>query len=28
VPEGKKMSDEELNKMNYYLEGVTSKIPN
>jgi simple sugar transport system substrate-binding protein len=28
VPAGKKMSDEELNKMNYYLEGVTSKIPN
>jgi basic membrane protein A len=28
VPEGKKMSDEDLNKMNYYLEGVASKIPN
>jgi len=28
VPAGKKMTDEELNKMNYYLEGVTSKIPN
>ena len=28
VPEGKKMSDEQLSKMNYYLQGVASKIPN
>ena len=28
VPEGKNMTDEELNKMNYYLQGVVSTIPN
>ena len=28
VPEGKNMTDEQLNKMNYYLQGVVSKIPN
>ena len=28
VPAGKNMSDDELNKMNYYLQGVVSKIPN
>jgi basic membrane protein A len=28
VPEGKRMSDDQLNKMNYYLQGVVSKIPN
>jgi basic membrane protein A len=28
VPAGKNMSDEQLNKMNYYLQGVVSKIPN
>jgi simple sugar transport system substrate-binding protein len=28
VPEGKNMSDDQLNKMNYYLQGVVSKIPN
>ena len=28
VAEGEKMSDEQLNKMNYYLQGVVSKIPN
>ena len=28
VPEGKTMSDEQLSKMNFYLEGVVSKIPN
>ena len=27
VPAGKNMSDEQLNKMNYYLQGVASKIP-
>jgi simple sugar transport system substrate-binding protein len=27
VAEGEKMSDEQLNKMNYYLQGVASKIP-
>ena len=27
VPAGQNMSDEQLNKMNYYLEGVVSKIP-
>jgi simple sugar transport system substrate-binding protein len=28
VAAGKNMSDDELNKMNYYLQGVVSKIPN
>lgn len=28
VPAGKIMSDEQLNKMNYYLQGVVSTIPN
>jgi simple sugar transport system substrate-binding protein len=28
VPAGKNMSDDQLNKMNYYLQGVVSKIPN
>ena len=28
VPAGKNMSDEKLNKMNYYLQGVVSTIPN
>ena len=28
VPEGQTMSDDQLNAMNYYLEGVVSKIPN
>ena len=28
VPEGKNMTDDELNKMNYYLKGVVSTIPN
>jgi basic membrane protein A len=28
VPEGKTMTDEQLNKMNFYLQGVVSKIPN
>jgi simple sugar transport system substrate-binding protein len=28
VPAGKNMSDEQLNKMNYYLKGVVSTIPN
>ena len=28
VPAGQRMSDEQLGKMNYYLEGVVSKIPN
>jgi simple sugar transport system substrate-binding protein len=28
VPAGKNMTDEKLNKMNYYLEGVVSTIPN
>jgi len=28
VPEGKNMTDDELNKMNYYLQGVVSTIPN
>ncbi len=28
VPAGQNMSDDQLNKMNYYLEGVISKIPN
>ena len=28
VPAGKNMSDEQLNKMNYYLQGVVSPIPN
>ncbi len=28
VPAGKNMTDEELNKMNYYLKGVVSTIPN
>jgi len=28
VPAGRNMTDEELNKMNYYLEGVVSRIPN
>ena len=28
VAEGKHMSDEQLSKMNYYLQGVVSKIPN
>jgi simple sugar transport system substrate-binding protein len=28
VPAGKNMSDEQLNKMNYYLQGVVSTIPN
>ena len=28
VPAGTNMSDEQLNGMNYYLEGVVSKIPN
>jgi len=28
VPEGKNMTDNQLNKMNYYLEGVVSTIPN
>ena len=27
VPAGQNMSDDQLNKMNYYLEGVVSKIP-
>jgi len=27
VPAGQDMSDDQLNKMNYYLEGVVSKIP-
>ena len=27
VPAGKNMSDEQLNSMNYYLQGVASKIP-
>jgi simple sugar transport system substrate-binding protein len=28
VPAGQNMSDEQLNQMNYYLEGVVGKIPN
>lgn len=28
VPEGRNMTDDELNKMNYYLQGVVSTIPN
>jgi len=28
VAKGKRMSDDQLNKMNYYLQGVVSKIPN
>ena len=28
VPAGRNMTDEELNKMNYYLQGVVSRIPN
>jgi len=28
IPEGKNMTDDELNKMNYYLQGVVSTIPN
>ncbi len=28
VPAGETMSDDQLNSMNYYLEGVVSKIPN
>ena len=28
VPAGTNMSDDELSKMNYYLQGVVSKIPN
>ena len=28
VPAGQNMSDDQLNRMNYYLEGVVSKIPN
>ena len=28
VPEGETMTDEKLNQMNYYLQGVVSKIPN
>jgi simple sugar transport system substrate-binding protein len=28
VPAGQTMSDDQLNKMNYYLQGVVSKIPN
>ncbi len=28
VPEGETMSDKQLSKMNFYLEGVVSKIPN
>ena len=28
VAAGSRMSDEQLNKMNYYLQGVVSKIPN
>ena len=28
VPAGQSMTDDQLNKMNYYLEGVVSKIPN
>jgi basic membrane protein A len=28
VPEGKNMTDDALNKMNYYLQGVVSTIPN
>ena len=28
VPAGQVMTDDQLNKMNYYLEGVVSKIPN
>jgi simple sugar transport system substrate-binding protein len=28
VPAGKNMTDEQLNKMNYYLQGVVSTIPN
>jgi simple sugar transport system substrate-binding protein len=28
VPEGETMTDEQLNQMNYYLQGVVSKIPN
>jgi len=28
VPAGQNLSDDQLNKMNYYLEGVVSKIPN
>lgn len=28
VPAGKNMTDDELNKMNYYLQGVVSTIPN
>jgi len=28
VPAGQNMTDEQLNQMNYYLEGVVSKIPN
>jgi simple sugar transport system substrate-binding protein len=28
VPAGQNMNDDQLNKMNYYLEGVVSKIPN
>jgi len=28
VAEGKTMTDEQLNKMNFYLQGVVSKIPN
>ena len=27
VPEGKNMTDEQLNQMNYYLEGVVGKVP-
>ncbi len=28
VPAGQNMTDDQLNKMNYYLQGVVSKIPN
>ncbi len=28
VPDGETMTDDQLNAMNYYLEGVVSKIPN
>ncbi len=28
VPAGQKMTDEQLNQMNYYLQGVVSKLPN
>ena len=28
VPAGQDMSDDQLNQMNYYLQGVVSKVPN